>query len=108
MVPPSKGFTLIEILAVIAIGALIIAGVIAAIGQCHQNALRQTTQAILAATATKIVTTQAQTGLWPNSISESDAWGQPLVDQTTSQGFTLSSIGPDTVANTSDDLIYEP
>jgi type II secretory pathway pseudopilin PulG len=106
-----SAFTLVEILTVLALMMLIIGGGLALWGQARDGTLRQQTKAQLSALAAEIEAVKVQTGSYPNDLTSfantADGWGNGIVYAQTNGGFTLSSLGEDGLANTSDDIIYD-
>ncbi len=120
------GFTLIEVLLVVAILGILAAVVVGNFGQHGDNARIKATRASIAAIATQVDVYQLDTGRYPSSLdnlltssgepnwngpylrggksSIVDAWGTPFSYKQESGSYKIVSAGKDLQMGTEDDL----
>ncbi len=121
-----SGFTLIEVLLVVAILGILAAVVVGNFGQHGDNARIKATRASIAAIDTQISVYQLDTGRYPSSLNNLltssgepnwngpylrggqssivDAWGTPFSYKTESGGYKIISAGKDLQMGTEDDI----
>ncbi len=122
----TAGFTLVEVLLVVAILGILAAVVVGNYGQHGDRARVQATRATISAVATQVDVFQIDTGRYPSSLDDLitnpghanwngpyirggraalvDAWGQPLVYQTSPDGYRIVSPGSDGSVGTDTDI----
>ena len=122
-----SGFTLIEVLLVVAILGILAAVVVGNFGQHGENARIRATRASIAAIATQVDVFQLDVGRLPNSLDElinqpagasnwngpyirggtaalQDAWGTPFQFRREGNTYRISSAGPSQRMGTEDDI----
>jgi len=122
----SAGFTLVEVLLVVAILGILAAVVVGNFGQHGARARAQATRATISAVATQVDVFQLDTGRYPSSLDDLitnpghanwngpyirggrealvDAWGNPLVYQSSADGYRIISPGSDGTVGTDQDI----
>lgn len=122
-----SGFTLIEVLLVVAILGILAAVVVGNFGQHGENARIRATRASISAISTQIDVFQLDTGRLPSSLDElinepsgvsnwngpyirggsealQDAWGTPFQYEREGNSYRISSAGPSQQMGTDDDI----
>ena len=122
-----SGFTLIEVLLVVAILGILAAVVVGNFGQHGESARIRATRASISAISTQIDVFQLDTGRLPNSLDElinqpsgvsnwngpyirggsaalADAWGTPFRYTREGNSYRISSAGPSQQMGTDDDI----
>ena len=122
-----SGFTLIEVLLVVAILGILAAVVVGNFGQHGETARIRATRASIAAISTQVDVFQLDVGRLPNSLDElinqpsgaanwngpyirggsaalQDAWGTPFTYRREGNTYTIASAGPDQQMGTGDDI----
>jgi type II secretory pathway pseudopilin PulG len=114
-----RAFTLVELLAVIGLMTLIIAGGIYTFGLAREGVLRQQTKTQLAKLATQIEANKVKTSSYPKDEDEfldlcggisgtTDPWGVMISYEIAqpNNGFILTSCGANP-ENRNDDIVYD-
>ncbi len=122
-----SGFTLIEVLLVVAILGILAAVVVGNFGQHGETARINATRASIAAIGTQVDVFQLDTGRLPNSLDDlinqpggvanwngpyirggasalQDAWGTPFTYRREGNSYQIISAGPDGQMGTGDDI----
>jgi general secretion pathway protein G len=122
----TSGFTLVEVLLVVAIIGILAAVVVGNFGKHGDKARIQATRASIAAIATQVDVYQVDTGRYPAALDNlltssgepnwngpyirggqaalKDAWGTPFTYTGGDDGYKIISAGKDLSVGTSDDL----
>ena len=122
----TAGFTLVEVLLVVAILGILAAVVVGNYGKHGDTARVRTTRASIAVIATAVDVFQLDTGRYPSSLDDlitnpghanwngpyirggrealRDAWGQPFSYQATPDGYRIISPGSDGTVGTDTDI----
>ncbi len=123
----TAGFTLIEVLLVVAILGILAAVVVGNFSQHGDNARIRATRASIAAIATQIDVFQLDTGRYPGSLDDlinqppsvlnwngpyirggaaalADAWGTPFNYRVEGNGYKIISAGKDAQMGSGDDI----
>ena len=108
-----RAFTLVELVAVITLLALLLAGGVMVGAQAREGGKRQQTRMTLAAVAAEVESAKVQEGSYPANLDAlkgefADAWGNPLAYARDSDenSFTLTSAGAN-ASDAGDDVIYD-
>ncbi len=122
----ANGFTLVEVLLVVAILGILAAVVVGNFGKHGDKARIQATRASIAALGTQIDVYQVDTGRYPSSMNDLltssgepnwngpyvrggqaalvDAWGTPFTYTVSDDGYKITSAGKDLAPGTGDDV----
>lgn len=124
----TAGFTLIEVLLVVAILGILAAVVVGNFGQHGDNARIKATRASIAAISTQIDVYQLDMGIYPSSLDDLldapsggssnwngpylrggknvlvDAWGTPFKYTKDDKGYKITSAAKDTQMDSDDDI----
>lgn len=119
----ARGFSIIEIVIVMAIAAGIVVGIVLMINSFSKDVDIDKTVTQLQTVATKITIHKQRFGRYPESLDAiigmdaderqalfTDTWGSPLNYRPNDQsnaGFDLFSSGPDKTPNTPDDIQFK-